>query len=76
MTVTVDAVVYYRVSNPTMATNNVEDFRYKHARPGRTAQWSLTRAALQKLEPSVFSTLCVRCVFAPTGPYYDDVLSV
>jgi erythrocyte band 7 integral membrane protein len=23
----VDAVVYYRVSNPTMATNNVEDFR-------------------------------------------------
>ena len=27
MTVTVDAVVYYRVSNPTMATNNVEDFR-------------------------------------------------
>ena len=28
VTVTVDAVVYYRVSNPTMATNNVEDFRY------------------------------------------------
>ena len=27
-TVTVDAVVYYRVSNPTMATNNVEDFRF------------------------------------------------
>lgn len=27
VTVTVDAVVYYRVSNPTMATNNVEDFR-------------------------------------------------
>merc|ERR1719220_2860303 len=26
VTVTVDAVVYYRVSNPTMATNNVEDF--------------------------------------------------
>jgi hypothetical protein len=24
--VTVDAVVYYRVSNPTMATNNVEDY--------------------------------------------------
>ena len=29
VTVTVDAVVYYRVSNPTMATNNVEDFRYQ-----------------------------------------------
>ena len=28
VTVTVDAVVYYRVSNPTMATNNVEDFRF------------------------------------------------
>ena len=27
VTVTVDAVVYFRVSNPTMATNNVEDFR-------------------------------------------------
>jgi erythrocyte band 7 integral membrane protein len=26
VTVTVDAVVYYRVSNPTMATNNVEDY--------------------------------------------------
>ena len=24
----VDAVVYYRVSNPTMATNNIEDYRY------------------------------------------------
>ena len=23
-----DAVVYYRVSNPTMATNNIEDYRY------------------------------------------------
>ena len=23
-----DAVVYYRVSNPTMATNNVEDYRH------------------------------------------------
>ena len=28
VTVSVDAVVYYRVSNPTMATNNVEDFRH------------------------------------------------
>ncbi|CAB4069868.1 STOM [Lepeophtheirus salmonis] len=28
VTVTVDAVVYYRVSNPTMATNNVEDFSH------------------------------------------------
>ena len=28
MTVSVDAVVYYRVSNPTMATNNIEDYRY------------------------------------------------
>ncbi len=27
MTVSVDAVVYYRVSNPTMATNNIEDYR-------------------------------------------------
>ena len=25
--VSVDAVVYYRVSNPTMATNNIEDYR-------------------------------------------------
>jgi len=30
VTVTVDAVVYYRVSNPTMATNNVEDFRWQN----------------------------------------------
>ncbi len=28
VTVSVDAVVYYRVSNPTMATNNIEDYRY------------------------------------------------
>ena len=28
MTVTVDAVIYYRVFNPIMATNNVEDFRH------------------------------------------------
>jgi len=28
VTVTVDAVIYYRVSNPTMATNNVEDFNH------------------------------------------------
>jgi len=28
VTVSVDAVVYYRVSNPTMATNNVEDYRH------------------------------------------------
>ena len=28
MTVSVDAVVYYRVSNPTMAVNNVEDYRH------------------------------------------------
>ena len=28
MTLSVDAVVYYRVSNPTMATNNVEDYRH------------------------------------------------
>ena len=27
VTVSVDAVVYYRVSNPTMATNNIEDYR-------------------------------------------------
>jgi len=27
VTVSVDAVVYYRVSNPTMATNNVEDYK-------------------------------------------------
>ena len=27
VTLSVDAVVYYRVSNPTMATNNVEDYR-------------------------------------------------
>ena len=26
VTLSVDAVVYYRVSNPTMATNNVEDY--------------------------------------------------
>ena len=31
VTVSVDAVVYYRVSNPTMATNNIEDYRYKNA---------------------------------------------
>ena len=29
VTVSVDAVVYYRVSNPTMATNNIEDYRYR-----------------------------------------------
>ena len=28
MTLSVDAVVYYRVPNPTMATNNVEDYRH------------------------------------------------
>lgn len=28
MTVSVDAVVYYRVSNPTMATNNIEDYSH------------------------------------------------
>ena len=28
VTVSVDAVVYYRVSNPTMATNNIEDYRW------------------------------------------------
>lgn len=27
VTVSVDAVVYYRVSNPTLATNNIEDYR-------------------------------------------------
>jgi len=30
VTVSVDAVVYYRVSNPTMATNNIEDYRYAY----------------------------------------------
>jgi regulator of protease activity HflC (stomatin/prohibitin superfamily) len=29
VTVSVDAVVYYRVSNPTMATNNIEDYRWE-----------------------------------------------
>ena len=28
VTLSVDAVVYYRVSNPTMAINNVEDYRH------------------------------------------------
>ena len=28
VTVSVEAVFYYRVSNPTMATNNSEDYRY------------------------------------------------
>ena len=28
VTVSVEAVVYYRVSNPTMATNNIEDYRW------------------------------------------------
>ena len=28
VTVTVDAVIYYRVFNPIMATNNVEDYRH------------------------------------------------
>jgi len=28
VTVSVEAVVYYRVSNPTMATNNIEDFSH------------------------------------------------
>jgi len=28
VTVSVDAVVYYRVSNPTMATNNIEDYSH------------------------------------------------
>ena len=27
VTVSVEAVVYYRVSNPTLATNNIEDYR-------------------------------------------------
>ncbi|KAG8332664.1 hypothetical protein J6590_017888 [Homalodisca vitripennis] len=30
VTVHVDAVVFYRVSSPTMATNNVENYRTKH----------------------------------------------
>ena len=30
VTVSVDAVVYYRVSNPTMATNNIEDYRFEN----------------------------------------------
>ena len=29
MTVAVDAVVYYRVSNPTICISNVENFRYR-----------------------------------------------
>ena len=29
VTVTVDAVVYYRVHNPTIAVSNVENFRYR-----------------------------------------------
>jgi erythrocyte band 7 integral membrane protein len=29
VTVSVEAVVYYRVSNPTLATNNIEDYRYR-----------------------------------------------
>ena len=28
VTVSVDAVVYYRVQNPLLAENNVEDYRY------------------------------------------------
>lgn len=32
VTVSVDAVVYYRVSNPTMATNNIEDYRSLNTR--------------------------------------------
>ena len=32
VTVSVDAVVYYRVSNPTMATNNIEDYRFASPR--------------------------------------------
>jgi len=36
VTVTVDAVIYYRVSNPTMATNNVEDFSHSTRLLGAT----------------------------------------
>ena len=32
VTVSVEAVVYYRVSNPTMATNNIEDYRWVEER--------------------------------------------
>jgi hypothetical protein len=51
VTVSVDAVVYYRVKNPIMATNNVEDYRlapittkkqklycYKFAKKNQTPQ--------------------------------------
>ena len=38
MTVSVDAVVYYRVSNPTMATNNIEDYRYVIEEEAETEQ--------------------------------------
>jgi regulator of protease activity HflC (stomatin/prohibitin superfamily) len=40
VTVTVDAVVYYRVSNPTMATNNVEDYGHStHLLGATTLRW-------------------------------------
>ena len=34
VTVSVDAVVYYRVKNPIMATNNVEYYRLEMQPPG------------------------------------------
>ena len=41
VTVSVDAVVYYRVSNPTMATNNIEDYRYAYIIKKTYMIWSM-----------------------------------
>lgn len=74
MTVAVDAVVYYRVSNPTICVSNVENFRYEPIRkihalctvPPRPPYYRLNINTLQPLHAIVSSKkakkLCV-CVF-------------
>ena len=54
VTVSVDAVVYYRVSNPTMATNNIEDYRFVASPPVCT----LLTCAAASLHMTIVIAMC------------------
>ena len=57
MTVTVDAVIYYRVFNPIMATNNVEDFRHSTHLLGATTLRNVLGHVVYSNVPSYWSNL-------------------
>ena len=63
VTVSVDAVVYYRVSNPTMATNNIED--YSHST--RLLAATTLRNVLGKTNISFFRKPSLVNQFSVTG---------